>query len=95
MKKTLFLFFALLIVITSCEKKKQSTSCYQCNVYKVVYSNIASLSRASYLYGIDTVCNLNDGTYNLYVQMHTYNDTTVFNSDTFVYTRNSVQCNPE
>ena len=92
MKRSLFLIICAVIVLGSCKKKPSSTYCYVCNRYQTTYSSYEVLAIPNHLYAIDTVCHMNDGEIALYVQTHSYYDTTKNSHDTLIYVDNSVQC---
>jgi len=95
MKKTLFLFIAVLVLLASCQKKKTVTGCYACQWIKVQYSTYQVFNKQAVVYAIDTVCNMNSGLLTMYEQTHTYYDTLQNSHDTLTYVYNSMQCNVE
>jgi len=77
MKYTLTLAFILVFAVIGCKKKPHVTQCYICNRYSLVHSpGYPQYDKPRTLVAIDTVCNMDDQTIQLYMKTHVREDTT-------------------
>ncbi len=97
MKKALFVILAFIVVFVACKKKVPDTKCYICTRYGLIYAPIyIQYNKPREQLATDTVCNLNEGTYQIYVNSHTHLDTIYHgtHNDTIILEQFSSICEP-
>ncbi len=76
MKYTLTLIVIIFFAAIGCKKKVNVTHCYICNRYSLVHSpGYPQYDKPRTLVAIDTVCNQDDQTIQVYMKTHIHDDT--------------------
>jgi len=75
MKKALIFSLAILCFI-ACKKKPTPTSCYVCTNFGLIYAPVfTEWNQPRDTLSKDTVCNMNDGLIQIYLNQHNHLDT--------------------
>jgi len=83
MKKTIYLFIAMALVLGACKKRQTKTNCYVCRRDAALISNDRGIAIPRHNEGTDTLCNFNQGMVDYFVKSHNYMDTLSYNGETY------------